>query len=393
LYISSLRLKNFRNYEEAELRFSRHANLVLGENGRGKTNLLEAIFLLSSSKSFRHISDSRLARRGEKGYTILGEFCTEGGDALSIALEYSPSSKALMINGAREARISSIVGVVYIVLLSFEDITLVTGPPFGRRGFMDLMLSTVDPLYFSTLKTYLQSVKQKNSYLGETAHPDDVMMGAWNEQISASGSYLIGRRMELIGYFNRFMKEHSEVMPQFSAPLNLEYRSTVADIPKGVADIPKGVADIPKGVADIPRGAAVEEIRERFNEQLISRMETEFRLRHAAYGPHRDDFRFLDNQSEIRYFGSIGEARLASILLKLAQVSYYRTQRGVRPIVLVDDILLELDSGNRTRVLSLFDEEDQLIVATTENERMPEAFSPDRVFMIHRGGNITWDDT
>jgi DNA replication and repair protein RecF len=384
LYISSLHLHNFRNYEEADVEFSASSNLILGDNGLGKTNLLEAIFVLSTSKSFRRFSDRKLTRWGADGYLISGDFLHEDGERSSIALQYLDRKKTLIMNGVREERISAIIGRVYAVLLSFEDILLVTGPPVGRRGFMDLVLSTTDPLYFSTLKNYLQILRQKNRYLYEARDMDLDLLQAWNEQLVRTGSYIVEKRLGLVEFYNRFMLENGDALQQFEEPLRLEYRSTVGDLDPDI-DVD------PDSGLHAPRPGALDRVQDLFGETLSSRMNVEFRLGHAVFGPHRDDFRFSAKHSEIRYFGSVGEARLASIVLKLAQASFYRMVRNVHPIVLVDDVLLELDGVNRNRVLSLFFEGSQIIITTTERARLPETFLADRVFTLSRGGTIEED--
>jgi DNA replication and repair protein RecF len=365
LYILSLYLKDFRNYRESRVEFSEKTNLILGNNGRGKTNLLESIYLLSTSKSFRRISDQRIKRWGTDGYLIQGRFHNGAGET-SISLKYADRRKQLAVNGVKESRISDIIGHVYTVLLSFEDTALITGPPYLRRGLLDLILSTVDPLYFDTLRTYMHAVKQKNRYLSTAEKFDAALFDAWNDALVDAGSYIIERRMFLMEFLNRFLLDRAGELAQFSTPLQLRYRSSIQD-------------------------DYGDSVRERFAAQLAAKVDTERRLRRAAYGPHRDDFAFHDNRSEIRYFSSIGEARLASIVLKLAQASYYESKRGIRPILLVDDIFLELDSANRERVLSLFGGENQILVTTTERPRLPEIFSPDRVFHLGGDGSVEWN--
>jgi DNA replication and repair protein RecF len=369
LYIASLQLHNYRNFEEARVDFSGRTNLILGDNGRGKTNLLESIYLLSTSKSFRNASDQKLVHCGRDGYLVSATFHSEGGGESSVALEYRGHKKNLCINGIREKRISDLIGQVFCILLSFEDIVLVTGPPYLRRGFLDLILSTVDPLYFETLKTYLQVIKQKNRYLRDAVVCEEDILKVWNDQLSEAGTYILRKRMELIDFFNHYTVSHAENLTQFSSPLRLMYRSTIPGIGEDDGE---------------------EDLRSSFDETLISRMDEEMRVRRATCGPHRDDFTFYDGESEIRYFGSVGEARLSSIVLKLAQGAYYIESRHILPIILVDDILLELDSRNREHVLSLFGKDNQLLITTTERQRLPEIFSPDRVFHIRRGGCIEW---
>jgi DNA replication and repair protein RecF len=371
VHLTSLHLQDFRNYIDTRVGFSEGSNLVLGRNGQGKTNLLEAIFVLSTSKSFRHITDRKLTRRGAEGYCVTGEFSRDGGEALSVSLAYRDGGKTLTINGSRQERISTIVGQVYSVIISFEDIGLVTGPPAGRRALLDLVLSTTDSLYFETLKAYVHVVKQKNSFLSGTAVADEGLLEVWNDQIVRNGSYLLFRRLELIECFNRYIREHGDAMKQFLQPLTIGYRSTAGDLSGTLSE---------------------DELRERFDEALVSSMDRELRMGQSVCGPHRDDFTFSDNRSEIRSFGSLGEARFASIVLKLAQADYYREKGEVHPILLVDDVLLELDSANRRRVLMLFGRDYQLIITTTEKGRLPETFSPERVFHLKEGGGITWQE-
>ena len=369
MHIASLTLKNYRNYEDVQVEFSEGTNLILGANGQGKSNLLESIYLLSTSKSFRNTPDQKLAGWGGDGYLVGATFCSERNISYTVSLEYRDRKKNLNIDGVREKRISDLIGRVFSIILSFEDIGLVTGPPQLRRAFLDLILSSVDPLYFQTLKTYVQVLRQKNSYLRDAEMCDEDILSVWNDQLAETGSYILGKRFELIDYINGYTDIHAEKLAQFSPALTLNYRCSIPE-------------------ARDQEGR--DEIRFRIEEMLVSKMDTEMRDRRAAYGPHRDDFSLYNGESEVRYFGSVGEARLASIVLKLAQGEYYRDKSGTQPIILVDDILLELDSKNRKRVLLLLGEGNQILISTTERPRLPEAFSPDRVFHIREGGRIEW---
>ena len=184
MHIASLRLQHYRNYEEAQVELLDGINLFLGDNGRGKSNLLESIYLLSTSKSFRNASDQKLAQWDGDGYLVSATFHGENHVQYSVVLEYRDRKKSLSIDGVREKRISDLIGRVFCIVLSFEDIGLVTGAPYLRRVFIDLILSTVDPLYFQTLKTYVQVVKQKNRYLRDAVHCEEEMLRVWNEQLS-----------------------------------------------------------------------------------------------------------------------------------------------------------------------------------------------------------------
>ncbi len=368
MYLESLYLRDFRNYGETDIEFSQGTNLIYGKNGRGKTNLIEAVYLLSTSKSFRHVPDRRIIRWGGEGYLVRGTLET-GDGKYTLGLQYDGNKKSLSINGIQEPRLSHIIGYMYCVLFSFEDISLVTGPPAVRRSFLDLILSTTDSLYFEHLKLYVQLIRQKNSYLKGTARANPDLVDVWNEQLVKSGSYIIYRRMALVRYINERIKEAVPVLVHFSQPPELTYNTNIAP-----------------GTEE--RGVSIDDIESAFKEKLTSKMKTEIEGRQSIAGPHRDDFVFYDSSHEVRYFGSTGEARLASIMLKMAQVSFYTDVKNVQPILLVDDILPELDAVNRENVLSLFGGGNQILVTAIERVQLPEIFSCDRVFHIYEDGTL-----
>ena len=375
LQIDALFLKNFRNYEETTLPFSPGVNLILGVNGAGKSNIIEAVYMLSTSKSFRKASDRRLLRWGAEEYAIRGVFSSQSGGAahqgrLEIELGYSGEAKTLSIGGAPENRISSIIGRAYAVLYFFEDVYLVSGPPAMRRSYLDLVLSTVDPLYMDALQRYLAVLRQKNRYLYECVRLDDDLIDVWNEQLAEYGGYVLHKRLFLVDFINVFLESTSGGKEGFEIPCRVLYRSSVRN---------------PDGMR------SAQELRDCFRDELTRKRERETVLRRALYGPHRDDFSFSDGRREVRHFASIGEARLSSIVLKLAQAKFYGKIRNVVPILLFDDIFLELDEKNLRKVILLLGEESQKIITTTEKEKLPEIFRCERVFHVEQGGMVKWE--
>jgi len=368
LYLESLYLKDFRNYRETHIEFSQDTNLIYGKNGRGKTNLIEAVYLLSTSKSFRHVSDRKITRWGCDGYITRGTLETKDGK-YSLGLQYKGNKKLFSVNGTPEQKLSNIIGYVYCVLFSFEDISLITGPPVIRRSFLDLILSTTDSLYFGQLRLYVRLVRQKNSYLKGKARVEPDLIEVWNEQLVKSGSYIIQRRIALIQYMNERIREAVPVIIHFTEPPEIRYSTNCAGDSAGQVRV-------------------VDDIESSFLNALSSNMKTEIDGRQSIVGPHRDDFIFCDSHHEVRYFGSTGEARLASIMLKMVQAAYYTDVKNIQPILLVDDILPELDAVNRESVLSLFGKENQILVTAIERKQLPEIFSCDRVFHIFEDGTV-----
>jgi DNA replication and repair protein RecF len=325
--------------------------------------------MLSTSKSFRSAPDKKIRRTGTDGYLVVGQFLDDNG-GYRIGIEYSEDRKQLSINGTVEQKISSIIGCVYCVLFFFEDIYLVTGPPYLRRGFLDLALSTVDPLYFRNLRVYLNLIRQKNRYLKDNTDIDRALIGVWDDQLVENGSYIVEKRLSFIRFINGFIEKSLHEIKELLFPFRVQYKSNV------LRD------KLPDDVS---------EIKVRFREELAKKIEKEMNLRQSICGPHRDDFIFTDDNFEIRYFGSVGEARLSSIILKQSQAAYYNEVKNVVPILLIDDILLELDLSNMEKVLHLIDKKWQRIITTTERIKLPEIFSCERVFNISNKGDITWE--
>jgi DNA replication and repair protein RecF len=365
LFLESLSLKNFRNYSRVNISFSQGTNLILGKNGAGKSNLLEAIYILSTSKSFRSVNDSKLKRWGTDNYDVKGLFSSESG-FYEIELSYIGDKKRLLINNSPEERISNIIGFVYCVIFFFDDILLVTGPPKVRRSFLDLILSTIDPLYFKYLKNYMNVLKQKSRYLKDSNRIDRNLLLSWNEKLVDSGSYILHKRYTLVSFINSFIEQSVRKVFNSRYPFKLIYRTNVYG-------------------ADI--GCSIDSIHNSFTAELERKVDKEIRVSQCIIGPHRDDLIFTDEKLDVRSFGSVGEARLSSIILKCAQSAFYQN-RGIIPILLIDDILLELDKMNMETVLTLVSGKSQKIITTTEIVKLPEIFSYDEMFYIKEKGRL-----
>ena len=366
MFLESISLKNYRNYTDVNISFSHGTNLILGKNGAGKSNLLEAIYILSTSKSFRNVADNKIKRWGTYNYNVKGVFSSENGE-YEIELSYVKDKKRLLINGAPEERISNILGFAYCVIFFFDDILLVAGPPKMRRSFLDLILSTIDPLYFKYLKNYLCAFKQKSRYLRDSSSIDYNLLKSWNEKLVDSGSYILHKRYSLVRFINRYIDKSVSEVFGFRYPFKVVYKTNV------------------------PRTNnedSVEHIHSSFTEELEKNTDKEIRVSQCIIGPHRDDLVFTDEKHDVRTFGSIGEARLSSIILKCAQTEFYHQKKGIIPILLIDDILLELDKKNMEKVLILIYAESQKVITTTEVVKLPEIFLYDQMFNIDEKGNI-----
>lgn len=354
MYIDRLHLTNFRNYTDAGFDFSTGINLIVGNNGRGKSNLVEAVFLLSTSKSFRGAYDRQMMRWEADRYCVQGWF-VRGEEEFDLTVDSDGRSKRLFINGNAEDRVSSIIGLTYCVLLCAEDSTLITGPPSRRRNFLDLVLSTVDPLYFSNLRTYFKIVRQKNSTLRSGAGDLD-MLAVWNEQLIPAGSYIMRRRAELTAFMNEAIDEIIEGTGM-EEPVQVCYRPNV-------------------------RFGQNVTLEQRFHDELEKAMQREQSLGQCVAGPHRDEMTVHRGEMNLRLYGSAGQARMGSILLKLTQASFFRKKKETLPILILDDILPELDMTNRERVIGLLGVEHQILLTATSAGQVPETVPIEQVLNI-----------
>jgi DNA replication and repair protein RecF len=236
-----------------------------------------------------------------------------------------------------------------------------------RRSFFDLILSTTDPLYFEYLKAYMGVLKQKTRYLRESIHIDRNLLKSWNEKLVDSGSYILHQRSSLVRFINSFIEQSVREVFHSGYPFRLIYRTSV-----------------PGSNGE----SSIEYIHSSFTKELERKTDKEVSVSQCIIGPHRDDLAFADKEFDVRSFGSIGEARLSSIILKCAQAAFYHQKKGITPILLIDDILLELDKKNMERVLALVSEESQKIITTTEIVKLPEIFSYDQMLYIEEKGTI-----
>jgi DNA replication and repair protein RecF len=357
--LSELRLANFRNFAKADIELSAGVNLLLGDNGQGKTNLVEAVHLLSTTRSFRTSRDGDLIRFGE-GIAYVG-----GGD-VEVAIQ--PGEKVIRVGG-KHARAAEVVGVIRSVLFTPQDMNLLSGPPQGRRAFLDELISRVDRKYLLTLLSYNKVLKQRNRQLWlvrEGRGRLDSLL-SWNELMLRDGTALLFRRREIVRKLQDYLNELADQL--IGRRADLRYISRIAD-----------------------EGATSEAIRRVFLEKMSLTADEEIRTASSLTGPHRDDFEVVITGVEtdkhgrsLGRFGSRGEQRSAILALKLAEVGFNEEETGSRPILLLDDVLSELDEKHQRRILREVGKQQTLITATSKAGFPEEVLGGSRVFLIDSG--------
>ncbi len=332
MVLSSITLQNFRSYTKESISFSSARTLVTGLNTTGKTNLLEAIFLLAAGKSFRADQDREVIRWGSDMSTIKSQIHTkEDKTTLEMRLtkgEFQGQKVPLkkhLVNGVAR-RMIDFVGNLRAVLFWPEDLELITDSPSLRRKYLDSILVQIDREYRRNLLSYERGLRQRNKLLDfineGKAHRHQ--LNFWNELLIRAGGYLTDKRAAYLEFINTY---HSQI-----SHYQLFYDKSVIS-----------------------------------ESRLAQYADEEIAAKATLVGPHRDDVIFKLNGIDLSKFGSRGEQRLAILWLKLAELSYIESESGDRPILLLDDIFSELDEAHRDLVIALIGKQ-QTIITSAEDE-------------------------
>ena len=345
MIIKSLKLTNFRNHKNLRLGFDPSINLLVGDNGVGKTNILESIHLLSSTRSFRAKYDSDLISHG-KGFTLIEAEISSQDDADRIQMQIrrtersdKTSAKKVKINNVAKS-LSSFTHRLKSVLFSPEDIDVITGSPSLRRKYLDLVLYQIDTKYKRCSTDYQKAVRRRNKILElilETDAGQD-QLPFWNSKILELGEYIQQKRSEMLEQFNHYFKSSENPYSKYSHNVQTKYEQNLIDTKR---------------------------LHEYKNREIAAKT--------TLVGPHRDDFTFYLQQKDMSQFASRGEQRTAMFLMKLAEFNYIYSKLGVKPILLLDDIFSELDPEHREAILT-FIQDQQTIITTSSDKELPEMY-------------------
>lgn len=294
----TLSLKNFRNYKEAEISFDPGLNLIIGDNAQGKSNLLEAIYLVMTGRSYRTSRLKELIRWGADTFTVKATFVKHDIEQ-SILVGYNGQDRRILHNDTQLPSFASLLGILQGEMLCPEDRDLISGPPALRRRFLDLHISQIDPTYLTSLGRYHRALKQRNQLLrsGQTD-----TLAIWEEQMAPCAIYIKHARQEAI----------DKLKPTSQDPLMITYRPSIP---------------------------AWEENR---TQEAI--------LGHTLTGPHRDDISITLDRHQMRSFGSEGQKMSTAIALRFSQYDLLNTSIDETPLMLIDDVSGNLDLGRQKKI-------------------------------------------
>jgi DNA replication and repair protein RecF len=294
-------------------------HVLLGDNAQGKTNILEAIYLMATLRSFRGVGGAQMIRHGAKGYFVSGNVVGQGEH--EIKMYWAARERKLALDGQPVKKLADYFGVLRTVVFCTEDLQLVKGTARARRRFMDLLLAQTQPGYLALLQRYMYAVRNRNALLKQRVL-DETSLEVFSAEMVKLGNEIVRARRELI--------------PKFSPLARLAYRRIAND-------------------AEELRIEYAPSVKNDFTVELAAARARERTFRATLVGPHRDDLTLLQNEKSAAQFGSEGQKRTLAIALKMAQAEFLTGLHGSPPVLLIDDVMGELDARRRSGLLPLLE--------------------------------------
>ena len=339
--INCIRLRQYRNFDELELTFPPAGVAIIGENGSGKTNLLEAIYYLEIFRSFRAASDDQLVRFGGDVFHLRGELTADGRSVeIAAGYELRTRKKRVSVDGVEPEKLGDALGRIGAVVFSPSDVGIISSGPSERRRFLDIVLSVNQPGYVSALQRYRQLLRNRNAVL-KSGRADATQLAAWDEGLADAGA--------------RVMFERAGWVARHAASYAAKYQA-ISGGTRGSLRYTAGV----RGLSDFPDSPSV---RERYRAELEKTVQRDIERGMTHAGPHRDHLEIAFGSSngdvDLREFGSGGQVRTAAIALRMIEAETIHAARGRDCVVLLDDVFAELDALRSQRILQLLEAEEK----------------------------------
>lgn len=351
MFISEIKLQNFRNYKEQSIKLNKKINVFFGDNAQGKTNILESIFLCSIGKSFRTNKEKEIIKIGENFSKVLINY--EKKDRIG-KIEYELCEKKnIKVNGVKIKKLSELLGNINIVIFTPDDINILKGGPSGRRRFLDMMIGQLKPAYVYNLNMYLKYLEQRNTYLKQIKlenKPRD-LLEIWNEKIIEYADKVYRYRYEYMERIKEKINEvHSSITDE-SEKIEIEYVSDYVN-------------------------------KKDFKNKLHNSEKNDINRGFTTKGIHKDDFAVKINDKLINIYGSQGQNRTAILSLKMCELQVIYDEIGEYPILLLDDFMSELDEKRRRSFLRKIENIQVIITCTQEMELEKNKYSS---YLVKRG--------
>lgn len=365
-----LTARDFRNLADVAIDVPAQGLALVGDNGHGKTNLLEAVYYLHLFRSLRGARDAELVRFGATTFHVGGT--ADGTRWIRVGAGFDKESgrRRIMLDGVPCDRVSDALGAFPSVAFSPADVALVAGGPSARRRWLDVTLASTSPRYLVALREYRAALAQRNAALRARSRSSPASV--WNAALAAHGARLTMDRDAFVTWAIHLAARHSVDLGE-RAPLELRYRTGET----------------------LPADATEDQIRDSIAAALVSDRDRDAERGVTHHGPHRDDVDLKVGGVSVRKFGSAGQQRTAAIGLRLLEWAWHRERGGREPLLLLDDPVAELDRGRASRVLSLLTSQSasagQVLLAVPREDDIPSVLTSLTRLRV-RDGHVTPDD-
>jgi len=362
MFLKQLSLVNFKNHLEFDGEFSEKINCFVGNNGMGKTNLLDAIYYLSFCKSFFNTIDSQNIKHQEAFFVVQGHF-QKAGEVIEVYCGLKRNQKKIFKKNKKEyERLSEHIGQFPLVMISPSDSELINGSSEQRRKFLDGIISQVDKSYLDNLIAYAHVLKQRNALLKqfhESQSFDAEFLDIWNDQLVDYGSRVIRTREKFLMQFIPLFNEHYQLISGSEETAALLYENSLNG--------------------------------KDFKTALDLSLQRDRAVQHTSAGPHKDDLDFLLDNYQVKKYASQGQQKSYLLALKLAQFKFVKLQKNIKPLLLLDDVYDKLDETRFTQLLELVSSESfgQVFITDTHPERMERLLNDkkiiNKIFVVREG--------
>ena len=355
MIIKKLELKDYRNYESLNIEFNEGTNILYGDNAQGKTNILEAIYVVATTKSHKASKDMDIINF-KKEEAHIRTYIEKDDVQTRIDMHLRKNkTKGIAIDGQKIKKAADLLGLCNVVFFSPEDLCIIKNGPAERRRFVDMELCQLDSFYLYNLNHYNKIVNQRNKLLKDMYMNPELKdtLNIWDSQLVSFGSKIIERRKSFVEQLNDIIYEIHEKLSGGKEKIHISYEPDVTI--------------------------------ESFEAKLFQNQERDIKLKMTSVGPHRDDIAFLNSDIDIRKFGSQGQQRTVALSLKLAELELVKKISKDTPILLLDDVLSELDSNRQNYLLNSIGDIQTIITCTGLEEFVNNRFEINKIFKVENG--------
>ena len=360
MFLKNIHLQNFRNYDYLDLELANGINVFYGNNGQGKTNLLESIHVLALTKSHRSFIDQNLLKKNcsfsiIKGDLMIDDFQTE----LEILLQ--KTQKRLKIDGDEIKRVGEYISTLNIIIFYPEDLEFIKSSPIVRRRFLNTELSQLQPNYIEIVNQYNKVVKMRNNYLKTVDKVDLAYFKVLTNYLIDSAIMIYRMRYKFLCNLSKIASIIYEDIMELSG-LEIRYKPNVCF-----------------------ENYEKDYIRKILEEKFQVIQENEIRFKNTLIGPHKDDIEIYLGDLNIKNYGSQGQQRMTILAIKLAEIEIFQKYKGTTPILLLDDVFSELDEKRKNNLLTYITGKIQTIITTTDLEKIDASVLKEaKIFNIHQ---------